>query len=103
VKEEFNPNPNNFLFVKLLTILAWFTSNNLGRFASKEKRWDELHRRWRREIKPSTSSRDHEGAILLFHLPWRVKRFDGEEEERGREGEEERERKKFSNQERERR
>ena len=30
----------------------------------------------------STSLRDHEGA-MLFHLPWRGRRFDGDEEERG--------------------
>jgi hypothetical protein len=39
----------------------------------------------------STSLRDHEGA-MLFHLPWRGRRFDGEEEERGREKEERRKR-----------
>jgi hypothetical protein len=97
-KEEFNPNPNCFLLVKFLTILAWFTSNKLGRISSKEKRWVELHMRWTREInlnQASTSSRDHEEAIP-FHLPWRGRRFDGEEEERGREKEERRESKNQS-------
>jgi hypothetical protein len=66
VEKEFNPNPrfsiitlkpqiqnhSYFLLAKLLTIHAWFTSSKLGRIVSKEKRWDELHERWKREIKP---------------------------------------------------
>ena len=32
---------------------------------------------------------------MLFHLPWRRRRFDGEEEERGREKEERRKRELF--------